>query len=219
MLNFVAVQLYRLAIVEYMHDPQAGALSTPFLPGAAVLPALIAKTNVSAMLLLVPLAAGATWYLLMRTTIGYEIRTMGQAPAFARQVGMPIGRAVVLSTAIGGAFAALAGFHLSNALLKRLPADLPAGMGFDGLVVALLARNDPKAIPVTAFFYAYLRVGAQVMERSTDVSRELVFVIQAFIILFVAANRLKPIESLLALRQRLRNSNNNKRRHAHEAAQ
>lgn len=192
MLNMIAVQLYRLVIAETMRDPSAGFLVTPLLPQAALLPTLLANTNVTAMLFAVPLVAAAAWLLLQRTTIGYEIRTVGQAPEFARQAGMPVTRAVVLSMAIGGGFAAFAGIHISNALLKRLPVDLTPGLGFDGLVVALLARNNPKAIPLAAFLYAWLRTGAQAMERTTDVSREVVLVIQAFIILFVVAERLLP---------------------------
>jgi general nucleoside transport system permease protein len=192
MLNLIAVQLYRLAITQWMRDPGAGFLVTPVLPQAALLPNLLAHTNVTAMLLLVPLAVAGAWALLMRTTVGYEIRTVGQAPAFARQVGMPVERTVMLSMALGGLFAALAGVHVSNALLKRLPVDLTPGMGLEGLVVALLARNEPRNIPLAAFLYAYLRAGAQAMERTTDVSREVVMVIQAFIILFVVAERLLP---------------------------
>ncbi|HMC15333.1 MAG TPA: ABC transporter permease [Albitalea sp.] len=205
MLNVIAVQLYRLLIVEYLRDPAAGFLVTPVLPQAAVLSALIPNTNVSAMLFLVPVVTVFAWQAMMRTTVGYEIRTVGEAPAFARQVGMPVTRAIVLSMAIGGAFAALAGVHIGNALLKRLPVDLSPGLGFDGLVVALLARNDPKAIPMAALMYAYLRTGAQAMERTSDVSREMVMVIQAFIILFVVSQRLLPQalpQAWASLRQR-----------------
>jgi len=192
MLNLIAVQLYRLVITQWMRDPNAGFLVTPVLPTAALLPNLLPHTNVSAMLFLVPLVVAGAGLLLARTTVGYEIRTVGQAPAFARQVGMPVERTVVLSMALGGIFAAFAGVHLSNAVLKRLPVDLTPGMGFEGLVVALLARNEPRAIPMAAFLYAYLRAGAQAMERTTDVSREVVLVIQAFIILFVVSERLLP---------------------------
>jgi ABC-type uncharacterized transport system permease subunit len=192
MLNVVAIQFYQLVILYYLRDPAAGFPVTPFLPAAAVLPGILDKTNVNVMLLFAPVLAGAAWRLLMRTTIGFEIRMAGQAPAFARQAGMPLNRAMVLSMALGGAFAGLAGLHLSNGLLKRMPVDLPAGLGFEGLVVALLVRNDPRHIPVAAFFYAYLRTGAQVMERTTDVSRDVVLVIQALIILFVVAGQLLP---------------------------
>ena len=59
-------------------------------------------------------------------------------------------------------------------------------------MVALLARNDPKAVLVAGLFYGYLRTGAQIMERSSDVTREMVLVIQAVIILLITAERLLP---------------------------
>ena len=76
--------------------------------------------------------------------------------------------------------------------MKALPVDLAPGLGFEGIVVALLARNNPLAVPLVAILYAYLRVGAQVMERNSDVTREMVLIIQAFIILFVVAERFGP---------------------------
>lgn len=193
MFNIVAVQIYRLVIIEFMNDPSAGFVTTPLLPEAALLHSLIPRTNVTAMIFIVALAVLVGWFVLMRTTIGFEIRMVGESPFFAQQAGLPVGRAIALSMAIGGAFAGLAGFHISNALLKRMPVDLNPGIGLEGIVVALLARNNPKMIPIAAFLYAYLRVGAQVMERSTDVSREMVLIIQAFIILFVVSDRLRPV--------------------------
>jgi ABC-type uncharacterized transport system permease subunit len=192
MLNLIAIQFYRLAVASWMRDPGAGFQVTPLLPAAATFSSLLAHTNVTVMVLAAPLAALVAWLLLMRTTAGYEMRVVGAAPDFARQAGLPIGRTLVLAMGAGGAFAALAGLHISNGLLKRLPVDLAPGLGYDGLLVALLARNEPRLIPWAALFYAYLRIGAQAMERSTDVSREMVLVIQALIILFVVTDRLLP---------------------------
>lgn len=192
MLNLIAIQFYRLLVSGVLRDPGAGFLVTPLLPDRRILPLLLDKTNVTVMLLLVPLVVALAWLLLMRTTWGYEIRLVGQAPAFARRSGVPVERAVWLSMACGGLFAAFAGVHVSNALLKRLPVDLTPGLGYEGLVVALLARNEPRAIPLAAFLYAYLRTGAQAMERSTDVSREVVLVIQAVMILLVVSEQLLP---------------------------
>jgi simple sugar transport system permease protein len=192
MFNIIALQLYRFIIIRFMNDPSAGFIATRMLPDAALLHALIPRTNVTVMLLGVLLTAAAAWFLMMRTTVGYEIRVVGESAPFARQVGIPVERAIAVSMAIGGGFAGLAGFHVSNALLKRLPMDLAPGMGFDGIVVALLARNNPARIPLVAFLYAYLRVGAQVMERTADVSREVVLIIEAFIILFVVSESLGP---------------------------
>ncbi|MDE1990965.1 MAG: ABC transporter permease [Rhizobiaceae bacterium] len=192
MLNVIAVQFYRLAITFWLRDPSAGFITTPPLPDTSVLTSLLARTNVTGMVFVAILAAFAAWFLIKRTAVGYEITLVGENPKFAEQAGIPVKRAAALSMGLGGIFAGLAGFHMSNALLKALPVDLAPGLGFDGIVVALLARNNPLVIPIVAILYAYLRVGAQVMERSSDVTREMVLIIQAFIILFVIAERFGP---------------------------
>jgi simple sugar transport system permease protein len=202
MLNVVAVQIYRLVVGHMLNDPNAGFITTPALPEAATLAPLIHRTNVTAMAVLALGAVAAAIFLLRRTTLGYEITLVGANPWFAARAGVPVLRATALSFALGGLFAGLAGFHISNALLKRLPIDLAPGIGFDGIVVALLARNRVAAIPLAALAYAYLRVGAQAMERTTDMPREMVQVIQALIILFVVSDRLPALarQALGALR-------------------
>ncbi|MDE1145065.1 MAG: hypothetical protein PW843_00395 [Azospirillaceae bacterium] len=204
MLNVVAVQIYRLVVGHVLNDPTAGFITTPALPDAATLAPLIPRTNVTAMAGLALAATAAAAFLLHRTTLGFAIDLVGANPWFAARAGVAVPRAIALSFALGGLFAGLGGFHVSNALLQRLPIDLTPGIGFDGIVVALLARNRVAAIPLAALAYAYLRVGAQAMERTTDVPREMVQVIQALIILFVVSDRLWPLarQGAAALRQR-----------------
>jgi len=189
MLNLVAIEIYRLAIMTWLRDPGAGFPATPFLPPQASFAPLIANTGVSAMLAAAPLAVLAVALLLGRTTLGYEIRVTGAAPGFAATAGLPVGRAMILSMALGGVLAGLAGFHIGHAVLGRLPVDLAPGLGFEGLLVALLARHQPRAIIGAAFFYAWLRAGGQAMERSTDVAREIALVLQALVIVLVMAER------------------------------
>ncbi len=201
MLNTIAVQAFRVIIQHLLREPGSPRLSAPRLPDAAMLEPLLARTDVTMMLFVAIAVCLLAWGFLERTTLGYELRAVGENEAFAAQAGIPVGRSIMLSFAIGGAFAGLAGFHLSNALLNPLPAMLPPGLGFEGIVVALLARNDPRGIVVAALGYAYLRVGAQAMERSTDVSREMILVVQALMILFVVSDRLLP--ALAGLRRRM----------------
>lgn len=189
MLNLIAIEFYRLAITRWLRDPDAGFPATPFLPPAASFTPWIPDVGVGPMLLAAPLAVLAVALLLERTTLGYEIRVSGAAPAFALQAGLPVGRATVLSMALGGALAGLAGFHIGHAVLGRLPVDLAPGLGFEGLLVALLARHQPRAILGAAFFYAWLRAGGQAMERGSDVSREIALVVQALVIVLVMAER------------------------------
>ena len=204
MLNVIAIQFYRLVITSCFRDPAAGYLATPSLAAETTFSSLIAHTNVTVFAFIAPAAAALAWFVLNRTALGYEIRAVGDSHAFARQCGIPVRRTIVMAMAMGGAFAGLAGLHLSNALLKRLPADLTPGIGFEGLVVALLARNDPKNVVLAAFLYAYLKAGALAMERASDVSREMVLVIQALIVLFVVCERFISSSAMRGLLARLR---------------
>ncbi len=193
MLNVIAIQLYRFLLTQYLKDPAAGFVSTEFFPATAILPIIIPKTRVTIMLLITVLAIIATWFFMTRTPTGYEIRILGANIKFAEYGGINTKRVVALSMAISGILAGLAGAHLSLGLLKQLTLNLSPGIGFEGIVVALLARNDPKLVPITGLFYGYLRTGGQIMERSSDVTREVVLIIQAIIILFVTAERILPL--------------------------
>jgi ABC-type uncharacterized transport system permease subunit len=193
MLNVIAIQLYRFLLTQYLKDPQAGFVATEFFPPTAVLPIIIPGTRVTIMLIVTIAAIVATWFLMTRTPLGYEIRVLGANIKFAAYGGVNTKRVIALSMAASGALAGLAGAHLSMGLLKQLTLNMSPGIGFEGIVVALLARNDPRFVPLAGLFYGYLRTGAQIMERSSDVTREVVLVIQAIIILFITAERIVPL--------------------------
>jgi simple sugar transport system permease protein len=105
---------------------------------------------------------------------------------------------ILLSMAISGILAGLAGAHLAMGIHQRLILNISVGLAFEGIVVALLARNNPLAVPVAALFYSYLRIGGDIMERTSAVSSDIVRVVQATIILFLTA------EALVAFLQRRR---------------
>jgi general nucleoside transport system permease protein len=193
MFNVIGVQLYQLILFQWLRDPTAGFVGTPLFPASALLPVIIPGTRVTIALVIAVLAVVAVWFLLARTTIGYEIRMIGANLKFAEYGGIHTRRVIALSLALSGVLAGLAGAHLSNALLKRLTLNMSPGIGFEGIVVALLARNNPKGVLIAGLFYGYLRTGAQIMERSSDVTREVVLFIQAIIILLITAERLFPL--------------------------
>jgi general nucleoside transport system permease protein len=193
MLNVVAIQFYRLLLTQWLKDPTAGFVATEFFPETAVLPVIIPGTRVTVALFVTIAAIFAVWFLIERTPLGYEIRVIGSNLKFAEYGGINTKRAIALSMALSGILAGLAGAHLSMGLLKQLTLNLSFGIGFEGIVVALLARNNPKLVPLAGLFYGYLRTGAQIMERSSDVPREVVMIIQAIIILLITAERLIPM--------------------------
>lgn len=192
MLNVIALQLFDLLLFNWLRDPAAGFVGTAPFPASAILPLLIPGTRVSLMTVLMWIAVVVVWFLIARTPFGFELKMLGANRKFAEYGGINTKRVVALSMAVSGILAGLAGAHLSMGLLKRLTINLSPGLGFEGIVVALLARNDPRWVLLAGLFYGYLRTGAQIMERSSDVTREVVLIIQAIIILLITAERLFP---------------------------
>jgi hypothetical protein len=97
-----------------------------------------------------------------------------------------------MSTALSGALAGLAGACLVMGVHRRLIMGISPGYGFDGILVSLLAGNNPAKVPFAALFYGYLRTGADLMESNSDVARELITIIQAVAIMFITAKSLIP---------------------------
>lgn len=190
MLNVVALKFFDLVLVNQLKPPEAGYNASATFPENAVLSPLVGGTQVTIGVLLVVAAVLVVWYLLNRTPLGYEIRMVGANLKFAAYGGVNTRRTIMLSMAISGAFGGLAGAHLSMGIFRQLLQNMSIGLAFEGVVVSLLARNNPLVIPFTGLLYAYLRAGAQFMERDANVSFEIVRVVQAMIILLITAEGL-----------------------------
>ncbi|MEA4812548.1 MAG: ABC transporter permease [Anaerolineaceae bacterium] len=218
MLNAIALRFYDYILIYFIKKPGAGYNASDFFPKEGVLPTFIpnlpflqsayqlfnSKANVTIMLYIALLAVFLVWHLMFRTSYGYELRILGVNEKFAAYGGINTQKTIILTFAISGILAGLAGAHLAMGIHQKLIANITVSLGFEGIVVALLARNNPRMVPISALAYGYLRAGADVMERSSDVSREMVLIIQAIIILLVTAERVLPM-----IKQRIDSSKNN----------
>ncbi len=198
MLNAVAYRFFELVLNEQLKPPDAGGLFSANFRGDFLLVPIVGGTSITTGLYILLAIVILVWLLLRRTALGYEIRMIGANVRFADYGGINTRRTIMLSMALSGVVAGLAGAHLAMGIQGRLIAGLSGGLAFEGVVVALLARNNPLVVPFTGLLYAYLRAGAQFMERDANVSFEAVRVIQAVIILLITA------EALLAFLQRQR---------------
>ena len=135
------------------------------------------------------LACIFVWWLLWKTTLGFELRTVGANPNAARYAGMNITRNVVVAMAISGALAGLAGgievMAVSDCHCQQV--FYVSGYGFDAIAIALLAKNDPFGIMAASFLWGAMRNGADLMELNSGVSKYIISLIQALALLFVAA--------------------------------
>lgn len=169
----------------------AGALSFFALPVLTKLwwPFTDPYDRLHAGLFLAIFAAIAVWWLLTKTTIGFELRMVGANPNAARYAGVNITRSIILSMAISGALAGLAGAVevLGVSICRCLPLFFSSGYGWDSIGIALLAQNNPFGILASSLLFGAMRNGADLMELNSGVSKYIISLIQALVLLFVSA--------------------------------
>ncbi len=137
------------------------------------------------------LMIGAVWFtgwFLFRTTFGFELRTVGANPDAARYSGMSVKRNIVLAMVLSGALAGLAGTIQVTGVQFNMQPEFFAGLGFDAIAVSLLARNSPRSMIPAGFLWGGLLSGAPLMQVNANISIDLVRIIQALIIMFIAAD-------------------------------
>ncbi|MEP7199016.1 MAG: ABC transporter permease [Chloroflexota bacterium] len=168
-----------------------------FILGAAILPLTISawwpftsdKDRLHIGVFIAPTAAVVVWWLIYKTTIGFELRTVGRNPNAAVYAGINRGRNIILAMALSGALAGLAGATevLGVSSCRCLPLFFSSGYGFDAIAIALVAGTHPLGIIPAAFLFGALRNGADLMELRSGVSKYIISLVQAFVLLFVAA--------------------------------
>ncbi|MDQ7030769.1 MAG: hypothetical protein Q9O62_13815 [Ardenticatenia bacterium] len=135
------------------------------------------------------LVFGVRWFL-YRTTVGFELRTVGANPNAARYAGINVSRTIVLAMALSGALAGMAGAGEVLGGQGYLSPDFFAGIGFDSIAVALLARSNPVGMIPAGILWGALLNGAGLMQIRADLSIDLIKIVQALIIMFVAADQI-----------------------------
>jgi ABC-type uncharacterized transport system permease subunit len=187
MLNFVA-----LGLIGYLvHGPlmEAGGRypQTDAVLPALWMPRLVPGHRAHTGLLLALVIAGAMHVFLRCGVAGYEMRAAGLNPAAARLAGIDVDGRLLLSLLMSGALAGLAGGIEVSAVTHRLYGHFSPGWGFTAIAVGLLGRLSPAGVVVAAVFFGVLDAGSNAMQRAAGVSSVLVSVIQAIVIVSLAA--------------------------------
>jgi simple sugar transport system permease protein len=187
MLNYVFFYAARYAVNALYKDPGSGYIATYFLPLSAKLPRILSGTRVHAGLFIALLAVILTVLFMRRTTWGYALIQTGRNPAFAEYAGINTGAVLIYSQLIGGGIAGAGGAVEILGMYDRFQWQAMPGYGFDGVIVAILAKNKPQWVPVAAFLLAYIRIGADRMATAADVTSEMIAIVQGVIIMLAAA--------------------------------
>ena len=188
MLNYVSYLVVDLALHQpFFQRPDRSDPVSKFIEKSAVLPPIFADQRLHWGIFVALLAAVAVWWLLFRSTKGFEFRAVGLNPSAARYAGMNISRTIVLTMMISGGLAGLAGASEILGTNLRLTPGFSPHWGFDAIAIALLGASRPLGVVVAAILFGALRAGATPMQAATGIPVDLVTVIQGLIILFIAA--------------------------------
>ena len=164
--------------------------------GWRALEVTVPPTNLNPAFLIAVGAAVFVWLFMFRTRYGYELRAAGLSPRAAEYAGVSLARTTVLAMAISGALAGLTATHyvLGGAMEEyALRQSIPTSDGFDGIAVALLGANHPVGVVLAAFLFGVLKNGGSSLNIAfTDLTRDVVSMILALVVLFIAAKGFLP---------------------------
>lgn len=185
MFNFIVFWVCMYLFTHHFYDPDYSSLATPTIPDNGKLLFLSVNNEVSSSFLIALVVAGLAWFFLNRTRWGFAFRMTGDNPEFANFAGINVHSAITWSQVLGAAIAGFGGaaFVLGNFYrfnLKALP-----NYGFDGFIIAIVARNNPLLVPIAALFMGYLRAGAAQMALYSDVTNDVVYIIQAVMLILI----------------------------------
>jgi len=196
-ISTIMLNLMSYRIVDYLlRQPwiQKEGRSDPIsksVPEHAGLPRLLEwldpNLRVHTGVILMLLAVAVVYWILFRSKIGFEFRASGESPDAARYAGMKSGLVIVAAMGTAGALAGLAGANQVLGVLDRASPGFSAGIGFDAIAVALLGRSHPVGVLPAGLLFGALEAGGRQMQVDAGVSIDLIGIIQALIIVFIAA--------------------------------
>ncbi len=187
MMNYIAYRLSDWLINGPMKAPGFRPV-TPHIQASAELPRLFGdplRFNVGFFLALI--AAAVVFWLLFKTTIGFQIRAVGANPDASRYAGMSITRTIVLAMTLSGGLSGLAGASQVLGVDYWVGQGFSAGYGFDALAIALVGKSHPVGVVLAALLWGFLRSGATSMQSLAGIPIDIISIIQALVIVFVAA--------------------------------
>lgn len=186
MLNTVAV-FFTSYLVNYPFATTRGKLNgTEIIADQFHLSRLIRLSTLNTSIFFMGFIALLIYYLMEKTSIGYDFKLVGQNSLFARFGGINDRRQMIIAMVLSGALCGLAGVFEVLGVHYRFLQNISPGYAWDGMLVALIVKNNPIGVIIMSIFFGALKTGSISMENATSIPSELVLVIQSIIILFIA---------------------------------
>ncbi|MGB3595095.1 MAG: ABC transporter permease [Ornithinimicrobium sp.] len=194
MLNYIAVYTISYTLSQPVFNPGRSGQRSPAIADSATYPLLIPDWLVPGNsfrlhwgFVVALIAVGVVWWLLERSTIGFELRAAGANPHAARTAGMSVGKVTVITMCIAGGLAGLAATAQVLGTEGSLTAGVAASYGFDAITVALLGRSKPVGTLLAGLLFGALKSGGFLMQAETQTPIDIILVVQSIIVLLIAA--------------------------------
>jgi ABC-type uncharacterized transport system permease subunit len=188
MMNYVAFRLSDWLLSGPMQRPESFNPVSPTIQPSAMLPRFFQSPIRFHLGFFIALAvAWLVYWLLFRTRWGFDLRSVGLNPRASRYAGMSIVTVTVMAMSLSGALAGLAGTNEVLGLNHNLAMAFSSGYGFDSIALALLGKNHPLGVVLASLLFGTLRTGATRMQVVAQIPIDIITVLQAFILIFIAA--------------------------------
>ena len=202
MMNYIAFRLTDYLLTGPMARPDGLPITPEVLPSAYLLALFPRPVRLHLGFFLALAVAALVYWFLWKTTKGMEIRIAGANPRAARYAGIRIAATIVLTMALSGGLAGMAGANQVLGVDHRLVRAFSTGYGFDSIALALLGNSHPLGVVLASLLFGFLRGGAARMQSVAGIPVELIRVIQGMVIIFVAAPEIiRSIYRLKAARE------------------
>jgi simple sugar transport system permease protein len=188
MLNYAVVVLVKYLSQGVFRDPASGYVATYAIKDSAMFNKLF-DSNLT-LFFFISIAVFVVLYIIFKKTkLGYEITAIGKNPEFAEAMGMKVSTNIVKIMLISGALSGLAGAGYLMSEKYRFTLDFSGnpGLGWDGMLIALLGSHNPVGVLIASVFYAALKTGSEYIGIYTNVPKDIVAIIQGILILFLSA--------------------------------
>ncbi|NLS79776.1 MAG: ABC transporter permease [Chloroflexi bacterium] len=190
MINYMAIYFTNWLVTGPMQDPGTIVPQTRRILATAEIPAIWGAYRVHWGTVLAIAAAALVFWLLWRTVLGFEIRTVGANPDAAKYAGIHVGRNIVITMMLSGALAGAAGAVEVLGLNHYFAPSFSIGYGFDSIAVAVLGKSHPWGVVASAFLFGALNNGANLMQLRTQSPVYIISIVQALILMLVSADQI-----------------------------
>ena len=188
MLNSVAIFFCSYLANGPLKTAERGiATGTDSIMKAAAFTPLIKLSNLTTGIFFAAAMALFIWYLMSRSSIGFEMKLTGDNDRFAKYGGIHTGKLMLWSMVLSGAICGMVGMLEIFGLHRRFITTVSNEFYFDGMLVAMIMRYNPFGVILMSFFFAILNIGSKSMELTAGISSELILIVQSIIIFFMAA--------------------------------